>query len=82
MRFGGKSAQGELGNEPDNELWFRSVVATNGTLMQDTMRLVGKSVMNMDISSGSRNNSSLVDMGTEAFVGRNSRGCFGDGMMG
>lgn len=65
LRFGGKSAQGELGMEPDIELYFRSVAAANGSVRTDVERLVGKGVVRN--STGS-NASAVISM--EATVGR------------
>jgi hypothetical protein len=42
MRFGGVSAQGALGMEPDIELFYRKVQAVNGSVRTDVQRLVGE----------------------------------------
>ncbi|KAK0108861.1 hypothetical protein ONS96_002700 [Cadophora gregata f. sp. sojae] len=43
-RFGGRSSHGVLGMERDEELWFRTVRAVNGSVREDAQRLNGKSV--------------------------------------
>lgn len=60
VRFGGKSAQGELGMEPDIELYFRNVGAVNGTLRSDVERLVSKGV--------ARNGNGVVEGNVTAIV--------------
>lgn len=42
LRFGSSSAQGTLGMEPDQELYYRNVMAVNGTVKSDMERLNGK----------------------------------------
>jgi hypothetical protein len=72
MRFGGKSAQGELGMEPDIELYFRAVKAVNGTLRSDVERLVGKGlVRGVDGADGNASGSAdLIGAGMDALAGR------------
>ncbi|KUJ18719.1 uncharacterized protein LY89DRAFT_582181 [Mollisia scopiformis] len=68
LRFGGKSAAGALGMEPDVELYFRSVEVSNGSTVSDTERLVGKSTVgNKVVSNG-------VVRRVDAGVGRNAQG--------
>lgn len=69
MRFGGKSAQGELGMEPDIELYFRKVAAANGSVRTDVERLVGKGVVRNGAGTMG-NTSAAIGMGVEAAVGR------------
>jgi hypothetical protein len=78
VRFGGKSAQGELGMEPEIELYFRSVGALNGTLRTDIERLVGKGVVRNEAGVGATNASvsAAVNEGMEAVVGRMQMGLF------
>ncbi|KAF8852055.1 hypothetical protein BDZ45DRAFT_750058 [Acephala macrosclerotiorum] len=68
LRFGGKSAAGPLGMEPDIELYFRSVEVSNGSTVGDTERLVGVS------SSGIKVVADGVVKGVDAAVGRNAQG--------
>ena len=78
MRFGGVSAQGALGMQPDTELFFRSVGAVNGTVREDVQRLVGKEVVDFsqaDVDGG--NSEGSVDVEAEAVVGRMPMGIFG-----
>lgn len=72
MRFGGVSAQGALGMEPDTELFFRSVKAVNGTVREDVQRLVGKGVVDF-----SQSEVGIGSVGMEAMVGRMPQGVIG-----
>ncbi|KAK6581849.1 hypothetical protein PZA11_005546 [Diplocarpon coronariae] len=45
MRMGGRSGQGVIGMQPDEELWFRKVSVVNGTVREDVERLNKKGVM-------------------------------------
>ncbi|KAE9382175.1 hypothetical protein N431DRAFT_320852 [Stipitochalara longipes BDJ] len=70
MRFGGVSAQGALGMEPDTELFFRSVKAVNGTVKEDVQRLVGKGVVDFSQADVDAESTGGVNVGMEAMVGR------------
>jgi hypothetical protein len=43
-RFGGMSAQGALGMQPDTELFFRRAATVNGSVTRNGQRLVGEIV--------------------------------------
>jgi hypothetical protein len=61
MRFGGVSAQGALGMEPDTELFYRKVQAVNGSVRTDVQRLVGRGVVDFSVAD--------VDVDGEGSVG-------------
>jgi hypothetical protein len=44
LTFGGVSAQGALGMQPDTELYVRNVAAANGSVVNDEQTLVGESI--------------------------------------
>jgi Peptide N-acetyl-beta-D-glucosaminyl asparaginase amidase A len=72
MRFGGVSAQGALGMEPDTELFYRSVKAVNGTVKEDVQRLVGTGVVGLSAEEGDVEEGGSVGM--EVVIGRMSQG--------
>ncbi|KAH7419703.1 peptide N-acetyl-beta-D-glucosaminyl asparaginase amidase A-domain-containing protein [Cadophora sp. MPI-SDFR-AT-0126] len=75
-RFGGRSSQGVLGMEKDEELWFRMVGAVNGSLKEDVQRVNGKGVaggLGVVNASSSAIGFGLVDLGPGRFLGRNIR---------
>lgn len=67
MRFGGVSADGALGMEPDTELFYRSVKVVNGTVKDDVQRLVGSGVVGFSVANG---DSTTGNVWSEAMVGR------------
>ncbi|PBP18391.1 asparagine amidase a, partial [Diplocarpon rosae] len=44
-RLGGRSEQGVIGMQPDEELWFRQVSVVNGTVREDVERVNKKGVL-------------------------------------
>lgn len=70
LRFGGKSAEGALGMEPDIELYFRTVDVRNGSTVEDRERLVGKSKRRVERKA----EGSGVVRGMAVAVGRSVRG--------
>jgi hypothetical protein len=70
VRFGGRSAQGELGMEPDIELYFRRVGAANGSVMMDVERLVGKGVVRSAGDGALGGGNASVSAVVETVVGR------------
>jgi hypothetical protein len=69
-RFGGTSASGALGMEPDTELYFRSVAAVNGSVVKDKERLVGNVVSQFG-EVGTQNASVASPVGgVQHFLGR------------
>ncbi|KAH9215583.1 peptide N-acetyl-beta-D-glucosaminyl asparaginase amidase A-domain-containing protein [Leptodontidium sp. 2 PMI_412] len=83
-RFGGRSSQGILGMEKDEELWYRMVGFVNATVSEDVQRANGKDVFGSsrvanascsDIYIGT--GLGLVDVGSARFLGRNLAGMDG-----
>lgn len=83
-RFGGRSSQGILGMEKDEELWYRMVGVVNATVREDVQRVNGKDVFGSsrvanascsDIYIGT--GLGLVDVGSARFLGRNLAGLDG-----
>ena len=61
-RFGGSSAQGALGMEPDTELFFRDVAAANGTVVRDIQRVVGQQTVNLKANAPEGNSSPVQNI--------------------
>ncbi|KAG4429063.1 hypothetical protein IFR05_015456 [Cadophora sp. M221] len=84
-RFGGRSGQGVLGMERDEELWFRRVRVENVSVREDTQRVNGKGVLG-SLGGGEVSSSSSgveggvvvldgdVDFGAVRFLGRTMTG--------